>query len=127
MTLGGVSLSHGKRHPTVENSVVVGAGAKVLGNITIGEHSRIGANSVVLKDVPPHSTAVGIPARILNCDTEKRKLRHDMLPDVNRAIFEYLIKRVEVLERSIKSGDSSIIDREDIELDKAYSDYIKSI
>ncbi len=127
VTLGGVSLSHGKRHPTVENSVVVGAGAKVLGNITIGEHSRIGANSVVLKDVPPHSTAVGIPARILNCDTEKRKLRHDMLPDVNRAIFEYLIKRVEVLERSIKSGDSSIIDREDIELDKAYSDYIKSI
>ncbi len=50
-----------------------------------------------------------------------------MLPDVNRAIFEYLIKRVEVLERSIRSGDSSIIDREDIELDKAYSDYIKSI
>jgi len=113
--------------PTVKSNVVIGAGAKVLGNITIGEHSRVGANSVVLKDVPPHSTAVGIPAKILNCDTEKRKLRHDMLPDVNRAMFEYMIKRIEVLERSIKSGDSSLIDREDMELEKIYSDFIKSI
>jgi serine O-acetyltransferase len=125
--LGGVSLSHGKRHPKVENNVVVGAGAKVLGNITIGEHSRIGANSVVLKDVPPHSTAVGIPARIINCDTEKRKLRHDMLPDVNRAIFEYLIKRIQVLEKSLKSGDTSIIDKEDMELEKIYANFINSM
>ena len=104
VTLGGVSLSHGKRHPTIENNVVIGAGAKVLGNITIGEHSRIGANSVVLRDVPPHSTAVGIPARVINCDTEQKKLRHDMLPDVNREIFHYLIKRIAVLEESVKSG-----------------------
>lgn len=63
VTLGGTELKHAKRHPTLENHVVVGAGAKVLGNITIGEGSRIGANSVVIEDVPPNSTVVGIPAR----------------------------------------------------------------
>ncbi|SFV52180.1 Serine acetyltransferase [hydrothermal vent metagenome] len=127
VTLGGVSLSHGKRHPTVENNVVVGAGAKVLGNITLGAHSRVGANSVVLKDVPPHSTAVGIPARILSCDTEKKKLRHDMLPDVNREIFHYLIKRIAVLEESIKTGNNSLMNKEDHELEEIYATFIKSM
>lgn len=65
VTLGGTSVSHGKRHPTVHNHVVIGAGAKILGNITIGEGTRIGANSVVVDDVPPHSTVVGIPGKIL--------------------------------------------------------------
>ncbi len=63
VTLGGVSLSSGKRHPTIENNVIIGAGAKVLGNITIGRDSKIGANSVVIKDVPPESTAVGVPSK----------------------------------------------------------------
>ncbi|OFZ17743.1 MAG: serine O-acetyltransferase [Bdellovibrionales bacterium GWB1_55_8] len=63
VTLGGTELKHAKRHPTLEDHVVVGAGAKVLGNITIGTGSRIGANSVVIEDVPPNSTVVGIPAR----------------------------------------------------------------
>ncbi len=62
-----------------------------------------------------------------NCDTEKRKLRHDMLPDVNRAMFEYMVKRIEILEKSIKSGNTSIIDKEDMELEKIYADFIKSI
>lgn len=65
VTLGGTDLAKRKRHPTLENHVVVGAGAKVLGDIRIGAHSRIGANSVVIEAVPPHSTVVGIPGRII--------------------------------------------------------------
>jgi serine O-acetyltransferase len=64
VTLGGVSTKKEKRHPTLEDEVIVGAGAKVLGNIVIGKASRIGANSVVLKDVPPGSTVVGIPGKV---------------------------------------------------------------
>lgn len=71
VTLGGVSNTQQKRHPTVEDHVEIGAGAKVLGNITIGHHSKIGANAVVLKDVPANSTAVGIPARIINPNKEE--------------------------------------------------------
>ncbi len=66
VTLGGTDLHPVKRHPTLEARVVIGAGAKVLGNIIIGEGSRIGANSVVIESVPPHSTVVGIPARIIH-------------------------------------------------------------
>ncbi|MEF9919552.1 MAG: serine O-acetyltransferase EpsC [Erysipelotrichaceae bacterium] len=66
VTLGGTGNHHTKRHPTIESNVVIGAGAKILGNITIGENSKIGANAVVLKDIPPNSTAVGIPAQIIN-------------------------------------------------------------
>jgi serine O-acetyltransferase len=65
VTLGGTSLSHGKRHPTIGNNVVVGGGAKILGNITVGENCRIGANSVVLRDVPENSTVVGVPGHIV--------------------------------------------------------------
>lgn len=65
VTLGGTHLRRIKRHPTLEDHVVIGGGAKVLGNITIGEGSRVGANSVVIEDVPPNSTVVGIPARVV--------------------------------------------------------------
>lgn len=65
VTLGGTSSEKVKRHPTLKNHVIVGAGAKLLGNITIGEYCKIGANAVVVKDVPSYSTAVGVPARIL--------------------------------------------------------------
>lgn len=65
VTLGGTSLVHEKRHPTIEDHVVVGAGAKVLGNITIGHGSRLGANSVVIDNVPPNSTVVGIPGKVI--------------------------------------------------------------
>lgn len=64
VTLGSNKYTKGKRHPTVENNVTIGAGAKVLGNITLGEGSQIGANAVVLKDVPPYKTAVGVPSVI---------------------------------------------------------------
>lgn len=65
VTLGGVSLDKGKRHPTIGNNVIIGAGAKVLGNITIGDNSKIGANSVILKDIPKDSVAVGVPGKII--------------------------------------------------------------
>ncbi len=62
VTLGGTGKHHGKRHPSIKNNVTIGAGAKILGPIVIGDFSKVGANAVVLRDVPPHSTAVGIPA-----------------------------------------------------------------
>ncbi|HSF71885.1 MAG TPA: serine O-acetyltransferase, partial [Methylotenera sp.] len=71
VTLGGTSWNKGKRHPTLEQGVVIGAGAKVLGPITIGKNAKIGSNAVVVKDVPENATAVGIPARIL--EEEKAK------------------------------------------------------
>ncbi|MDO8962725.1 MAG: serine O-acetyltransferase [Methylophilus sp.] len=75
VTLGGTSWNKGKRHPTLETGVVIGAGAKVLGPITIGKNAKIGSNAVVVKDVPENATAVGIPARIL--EEEKQKKRDD--------------------------------------------------
>ena len=87
VTLGGVSWEKVKRHPTLEDHVVVGAGAQILGPITIGAHSRIGANSVVVKDVPPDSVVVGIPGRIKMrngealTDADREDLQHDRLPD----------------------------------------------
>lgn len=72
VTLGGTSWNKGKRHPTLEDGVVIGAGAKVLGPITIGNHAKIGSNAVVVKDVPAHATAVGIPARILEEEKAKK-------------------------------------------------------
>ena len=85
VTLGGTGKDKGKRHPTVGNKVVIGAGAKVLGPINIGDNSKIGSNSVVLKDVPSGATAVGIPARniviIDICQGQgiKRKIYNDMV------------------------------------------------
>jgi serine O-acetyltransferase len=81
VTLGGVDFSPVKRHPTLGNHVVVGAGAKILGNITIGDHARIGANSVGIKPVPPHTTATGIPARVVNSTgvLPGEELKHDQI------------------------------------------------
>src|SRR5574340_87743 len=73
VTLGGTSWSKGKRHPTLMPGVVVGAGAKILGPITIGANARIGSNAVVVKDVPDNATAIGIPARILGSTAEKQR------------------------------------------------------
>jgi serine O-acetyltransferase len=82
VTLGGTSLEKAKRHPTLGEGVVVGAGAKVLGNILIGEHSRIGANSVVVDPVPAHSTVVGIPGRIIALGVKKgEELAHEKIKD----------------------------------------------
>ena len=88
VTLGGVSLTHGKRHPTIKKGAVIGAGAKVLGNITIGEFAKIGANSVVVKEVPDCSTAIGIPAHVIEKGRCTDPFMHNMLPDINKWMFE---------------------------------------
>ena len=125
VTLGGVSLEHGKRHPTLQNGVVVGAGAKVLGNITIGENSKIGANSVVVKDVEPNCTAVGVPARILgSCESDP--LAHNKIPDISKELIKYLIKRIEILEECICSGRKDIAAMDE-DLNKFYEEYLKSL
>ncbi|PHS39825.1 MAG: serine O-acetyltransferase [Sulfurovum sp.] len=127
VTLGGVRTSKGKRHPTLENNVVVGAGAKILGNITIGANSKVGANSVVVKNVPENSTAVGIPARVLKRGYDKNPLSHDKIPDVNKEIFEYLIKRIEVLEAALPKGKQEVIKKKDHDLDEIYDNYLHSM
>ncbi|MBS4197837.1 serine O-acetyltransferase EpsC [Lederbergia citri] len=82
VTLGGTGKEKGKRHPTIEDNALIATGAKVLGNITIGKNSKIGAGSVVLKDVPPNSTVVGIPGRVVVRDGVRIKdLNHCDLPD----------------------------------------------
>ena len=80
VTLGGTSLEPTKRHPTIEDRVVIGAGAKVLGNITIGSGSRLGANSVVIESCPPNSTVVGIPGKIIKRGVQVgEELSHDLI------------------------------------------------
>lgn len=127
VTLGGVSLTKGKRHPTIENNVVIGAGAKILGNITIGKNTKVGANSVVVKDVPSDSTAIGIPARVVKRGFDKGPLSHNKIPDINKEIFEYLVKRIAVLEHAVKTGDTLSMEKEDSELSEIYDTFIKSM
>jgi serine O-acetyltransferase len=103
VTLGGTGLEKGKRHPTVGNHVVVGSGAKVLGNITIGDWVRVGAGSVVVKPVEPHSTVVGIPGRVVAVKgvalgEEAEMLEHGHLPDPVGQTLAELTKRVATLE-----------------------------
>ncbi len=103
VTLGGTSLQKGKRHPTIGDRVVIGAGAKVLGAITIGEDSRIGANAVVVKSVPPNSVVVGVPGQIVHRShphhaTDAPDLDHTSLPDVLGVSLRQLLERVEALE-----------------------------
>ena len=127
VTLGGASLSHGKRHPTINSNVVIGSGAKILGNITVNEHSKIGANSVVVKDVPPYSTAVGVPARVVKRRCSECNLSHNELPDISKEMFEYLLKRVAVLEHAIKEQDGIDVSKEDAELENIYSNFIDAM
>ncbi|MBE0497643.1 MAG: serine O-acetyltransferase [Campylobacterales bacterium] len=126
VTLGGVNLTAGKRHPTIKRGVVIGAGAKVLGNITIGEYSKVGANSVVVKEVPDHSTAIGIPARVVDKGRCKDPFSHNKLPDINKEIFDYLLKRVAVLEHIIVKENKEILDQ-DLELENIYESFIKAM
>lgn len=132
VTLGGVSLSHGKRHPTIRKNTVIGSGAKILGNIVVGENCKIGANSVVVKDVPCNSTAVGVPARIVkrrnsDCDDSKKQLDHNDLPDVSKEMITYLLKRVAVLEHALKEHDGIDVSKEDEELEHIYENFISAM
>lgn len=103
VTLGGTGKECGKRHPTLGNRVIVGSGAKVLGNILISDDVRIGAGSVVLKPVPPHSTVVGIPGRVVRSRTDDDEpLEHGRLPDPEGQAMEQLTQRVEQLEALVR-------------------------
>ncbi len=126
VTLGGVSLTHGKRHPTIKKGAVIGAGAKVLGNITIGESAKIGANSVVVKEVPDCSTAIGIPAHVIEKGRCTDPFMHNMLPDINKEMFEYLLKRVAVLEHVLVEDNKNVLE-EDLELEDIYESFIKAM
>lgn len=126
VTLGGVTLTTGKRHPTIKQGAVLGAGSKILGDITIGINSKIGANSVVVKEVPDYSTAVGIPAHVIQKGRCKDPLSHNKLPDINKEMFEYLLKRVAVLEHVIVKDNKEILDR-DLELEHIYESFINSM
>lgn len=103
VTLGGTGNEHGKRHPTIGNHVVIGTGAKVLGNIRIGDHVKIGAGSVVVKPVPDHSTVVGIPGKVVKTRTEEGVLDHGRLPDPEGQAIDDLARRIEELEQAVRS------------------------
>ncbi|MBD2502032.1 serine O-acetyltransferase [Anabaena azotica] len=103
VTLGGTLKESGKRHPTVGSHVVVGSGAKVLGNITIGDRVRIGAGSVVLRDVPEDCTVVGVPGRIVTQPkTSLSPLEHGKLPDLEADVIRSLLTRIEQLEQKLQ-------------------------
>jgi serine O-acetyltransferase len=105
VTLGGTGKEKGKRHPTLGNKVVVGTGAKVLGNIAVGDHCKIGAGSVVVHPVPPNSTVVGVPGRVVRRGgvSEADQLEHGKLPDPQAQEMAELKRRVEELEDQIRA------------------------
>ncbi len=116
-TLGGTGKEKGKRHPTIEENVVISSGAKILGPFTVGKNSKIGAGSVVLKEVPPNCTVVGVPGRIVVKDNKKLKLVNckdeiDLdqvrLPDPVHQEIECLKERIEVLENYIYKMDGGV-------------------
>ncbi|MBA2873096.1 serine O-acetyltransferase [Anoxybacillus calidus] len=118
VTLGGTGKEKGKRHPTIKDNCLIATGAKVLGSITIGENSKIGAGSVVLKDVPPNSTVVGIPGRVVvqNGVRIKKDLNHTDLPDPIADRLKELEMEIEKLrnelnelkERKIENDHSAL-------------------
>ena len=106
VTLGGTSLNKGKRHPTLEDNVVVGAGAKILGAITVGAGSRIGANAVVVKPVPPNSVVVGVPGQVVvrsrpQIEDGQPDLEHGRLPDAIGETLAALVEHVRELEERL--------------------------
>ncbi len=105
VTLGGTGKEKGKRHPTIGNNVVIGSGAKVLGNITIGDNVQIGSNAVVIRDVPPNSVVVGVPGRIVRQEGRRFpgiNLDHTTLPDPLTQALEKLQNEIDVIETQLK-------------------------
>ena len=104
VVLGGTTTQKTKRHPTIEKGVIIGAGAKVMGNITIGEYSKIGTGAVVLKDVPPESTCVGVPGRIVKSKNKSHvvDLEHNKLPDPVADAIRTLEKQIHDNEELIR-------------------------
>jgi serine O-acetyltransferase len=127
VTLGGVSLDRGvKRHPTIGNHTVIGSGAKILGDIIIGENCRIGSNSVVVKSIPNDSTAVGVPARIIDKGRDKNPMAHNKIPDINKELFIYMFKRIKILEEAVLTTNKDLKIKDD-ELEAIYKCYLESV
>ncbi len=105
VTLGGTGKEKGKRHPTIEDNVLISSGAKVLGSITIGRNSKVGAGSVVLKDVPPNSTVVGIPGRVVVQDGERvsHDLDHANLPDPVYDMLRNMEEEIRRLKQEVEA------------------------
>ena len=118
VTLGGTSWSPGKRHPTLGDDVIVGAGAKILGAITVGRGTRVGANSVVIENTPPDVTVVGIPARIVRPQLSHRRnvgrvdLDHHLMPDPVAEAIAVVLDRIEFLETRLAHLQKRLRDRE---------------
>ncbi|HXU90176.1 MAG TPA: serine O-acetyltransferase [Methylomirabilota bacterium] len=115
VTLGGTSLKREKRHPTLGNNVVVGAGAKVIGAFTIGDNSRIGAGSVVVREVPPNCVVVGVPGRVTYKDGQRVgdiDLNQTDLPDPVTKALEQLVERIRTLEAEVETLRKTV-DKED--------------
>lgn len=125
VTLGGTSWSPGKRHPTLEDGVLVGCGAKILGPITIGAGARVGANSVVVDPVPPRMTVVGIPGRIVIDPRERRivggriDLSHHLMPDPVGTALAELLDRIDFLEARLAHRDRTQKDSREMTRERA--------
>jgi len=104
VTLGGTGKGTGKRHPTIGNEVIIGTGAKILGNIRVGDHVKVGAGSVVVRSVPDHSTVVGVPGRVVgDANADLDTLEHGKLPDPEGQAIDELTKRVAELESMVRA------------------------
>jgi serine O-acetyltransferase len=106
VTLGGTSWAKEKRHPTLGDNVVVGSGAKILGPFTVGDNSKVGSNSVVVKEVPPDSTVVGVPGRVVFTEGQKNEpradLEHGRLPDPEAKAISCLFDQIRALEKRVQ-------------------------
>jgi len=107
VTLGGTGKERGKRHPTIGNNVVISTGAKLLGSFRVGDYAKIGAGSVVLREVPPHSTVVGVPGRVVSSVKTHRApilvdLEHANLPDPDDEALRCVLRRLQELEQRLE-------------------------
>ena len=112
VTLGGTGKEKGKRHPTIGDNVVVASGAKVLGSFTVGHNAKVGAGSVVLKEVPPYATVVGIPGKVVllygEKVTENIDLAHDQLPDPDEEMIQCMHRSLLKLEEKVKKLEKEL-------------------
>lgn len=108
VTLGGTSINKEKRHPTIGDRVIIGAGAKILGAITIGPDSRVGGNAVVIESVPANSIVIGIPGRKISRSDKEPDLNHAYLPDVVGESFTQLLKRIEYVESQLGQQEAGL-------------------
>lgn len=109
VTLGGTGKEHGKRHPTIGNNVLVGAGAKVLGSFTVGDNSLIGSNAVLLQPLPDNATAVGVPAEVVRVNGRRPEpLEHDKMPDPVHECLETMRQRMEAVEKRLQEMEGNL-------------------